>query len=389
MQNAGQKKRILVVSHATDNRDSGASRVVHLIKEAIACDARSVDLKHNKLDPAELRTKILGRLAMPQLISALVERPEDYDVIIGFNGTLYPLFERLKARSRRPALIEYVHGLNTFDRIAMLGEVGGGRHRLNWHYRLITGPLTGRLAEKWEWRGASLADVIVVQNSRDREFLQRKVTGDIRQVSLPLIPEIEAAAKHASPLGRDQKKVLWFGSWTLRKAAHFLPGAWALVLKQVPDAMLTIGGAGRSKDEILAQFPATAHSSIRVLNRISVRQQIEEYAANAVFLFPSLSEGFGFALLEAMAMGMAPVATLTGFAADHATPGKEIVAVPMANSERMAAAVIHLIQDDARRIEIATAAQVLARKFTLARYGQSLIQIIDAAEAIRSRKVFG
>jgi glycosyltransferase involved in cell wall biosynthesis len=142
---------------------------------------------------------------------------------------------------------------------------------------------------------------------------------------------------------------------------------------------LTIGGTDRTESQILANFPARAHPSVRVLKRISVQQQIEEYTSNAIFLFPSLSEGFGFALLEAMSMGMAPVCTLTGFAADHATPEKDIVAVPMANSERLAAAVVRLIRDDAKRLEVASAAQKLAAQFTLERYGQSLIQIIESA----------
>jgi hypothetical protein len=52
----------------------------------------------------------------------------------------------------------------------------------------------------------------------------------------------------------------------------------------------------------------------------------------------------------------------------------------MANSERLAAAVIRLLRDDAKRIEVASAAQKLAAQFTLERYGQDLIQIISLAE---------
>ena len=309
---------------------------------------------------------------MPRLVSGLVEDAdaEVYDVIIGFNGTLYPLFRKLKARSRRPLLIDYVHGLSTFDRIATLSEGEVGRNKFSWHYRLITGPLTRRLPETWELRGACLADVVIVQNSRDREFLRRKGIDNITQVALPVLPEIAEAAKRASASGRDPKKLLWFGSWTDRKGANYLADALTAILQEVPDAVLTIGGTDRTEGEILSNFPARAHPSIRVLKRISVQQQIKEYASNAIFLFPSLSEGFGFALLEAMSMGLAPVCTLTGFAADYATPEKDIVAVPMANSERLAAAVVRLIRDDAKRIEVASAAQKLAAQFTLERYGQ-------------------
>jgi glycosyltransferase involved in cell wall biosynthesis len=244
------------------------------------------------------------------------------------------------------------------------------------------------LPGNWEWRGACLADVVVVQNSRDREFLQRKGIGNVMQVALPVLPEIAEASKQVSPSGRDPKKLLWFGSWTDRKGVNYLADALIAILQKVPDAVLTIGGTDRAENQILANFPPSTHRSIRVLKRISVHQQIEEYERNAIFLFPSLSEGFGFALLEAMSMGMAPVCTLTGFAADHATPEKDIVAVPMANSERLAAAALRLVQDDAKRIEVASAAQKLAAQFTLERYGQSLIQIIKSGERNKQLRMF-
>src|SRR5262249_11879771 len=151
----------------------------------------------------------------------------------------------------------------------------------------------------WELRGACLADVVIVQNSRDREFLQRKGVGNITQVALPVLPEIAEAAKRTSPKGRDPKRLLWFGSWTARKGVNYLADAFTGILQEVPDAVLTIGGTDRPERQILTNFPSRAHPRIRVLKRISVQQQIGEYASNAIFLFPSLSEGFGFALLEA------------------------------------------------------------------------------------------
>ena len=354
-----------------------------MMSEAISSETIKVDMEHSAMNPRDLMTLTLGRFVMPRLVSGLVENAEVYDVIIGFNGMLFPLFSKLSTYSRRPLLMDYVHGLSTFDRIATLNEGEVGRQTFSWHNRLITGPLTRRLPETWELRGASLADVVIVQNSRDREFLRRKGIGNISQVALPVLPEIAEAAKRTSARGRDPKKLLWFGSWTDRKGVNYLAEAFTAILQEVPDATLTIGGTDRTESQILANFPGRAHPSIRVLKRISVQEQIGEYASNAIFLFPSLSEGFGLALLEAMSMGMAPVSTLTGFAADHATPGKDIVAVPMANSERLAAAVVELIRDDAKRVEIASTAQKLASQFTLERYGQSLIRIIESTELNR------
>src|SRR5262249_904946 len=115
-------KHILAVSHAGENRNAGSSRVVHLIQEAMSSDIVKVDLRHNEMNQGDVRKKILSRLVLPRIISRLAENAEDYDVVIGFNGTLYPLFKKLKARTCRPLLIEYVHGLSTFDQIATFRE---------------------------------------------------------------------------------------------------------------------------------------------------------------------------------------------------------------------------------------------------------------------------
>ena len=166
------------------------------MSEAVSSDAITVDMIHNETTTGGLKAKTFGRVVLPQLISKLVDDVDTYDVVIGFNGTLFPLFKKLKARRQRPLLIDYVHGLSTFDRIVTLSEGEVGRNVFSWHYRLITGPLTGRLPETWEWRGACLADVVIVQNSRDREFLQRKGLSNIVQVALPVVPAHVLGGNH-------------------------------------------------------------------------------------------------------------------------------------------------------------------------------------------------
>jgi glycosyltransferase involved in cell wall biosynthesis len=375
------KKRILVVSHAADNRDAGSSRVVHLIKEGLSSDSVRVDIRHNEMPPGTLTTKLYTRFALPKIISALAENPQNYDVIVGFNGTLYPLFRKLKRRTPRPILIEYVHGLSTFDRMAMYREAELGLKAFSWHYRFITGPLTERLPAEWELRAAQVADAVIVQNSRDREFLQRNAVSNISQVALPIVPEIADASKSASPQRRDPERLLWFGSWIDRKGVNYIVDAFVQILAHCPNARLTIGGTGHDKDYIVHQFPESARSNIRVLERISLAKQIDEYGRHSILLFPSLSEGFGFVLLEAMSMGLAVVATLTGFAADHLTPEKHFVAVPMGSAEKLATETVRLIKENNRRGAIATAGQKLAKTFTLESYRRRLFDIIAGAES--------
>ena len=64
-----------------------------------------------------------------------------------------------------------------------------------------------------------------------------------------------------------------------------------------------------------------------------------------IFVFPSLSEGFGLALAEAMGSEMACVTTLTGLAHDWLEHGQNCLIVPMSSPTGLSRAVTRLAHD--------------------------------------------
>jgi glycosyltransferase involved in cell wall biosynthesis len=87
----------------------------------------------------------------------------------------------------------------------------------------------------------------------------------------------------------------------LVKAFETLPADWRLALAGAPD------GFGAS-DELRAVEESPARSRIDVLGYVSSAQLDELYRRATIFAFPSLDEGFGMPILEAMAHGV-PVIT--------------------------------------------------------------------------------
>ena len=77
-----------------------------------------------------------------------------------------------------------------------------------------------------------------------------------------------------------------------------------------PEWQLVLAGShGYGAEEILARIAASpARNRIRVTGYLSPEELAGWYARAAVFAFPSLDEGFGMPLLEAMAAGV-PVIT--------------------------------------------------------------------------------
>jgi len=343
-----RRLRILFVSHSRKDPNGGASRVFHLLEDGLVARGHEVTAVHRGDLPMTQRLgKFAERLAMPQVISLDARRydPASFDVIMAPSGILYPLYRRLRARASRPLLVQHLLGANFFDHFATLEEGVRGHLPLSPAYRL----LTGRLPVAWDLKGARAADLQVVNCGRDLDYMIDQGIADCVHIPLALHPDIAAhARRRAVEPGppRDRRAVFWFGSWSDRKGIAYLPRAWRLVRQRFPDATLTLGATGMPSTAIKTGFAAEDRNSITVLGRISVAEQLAEMDRHAIFLFPSISEGFGFALLEAMAGGLAPVATLTGMGADFLRDRDNAMVVPPASSIHMADAVARLMEDE-------------------------------------------
>jgi len=79
-----------------------------------------------------------------------------------------------------------------------------------------------------------------------------------------------------------------------------------------------------------------------------------------VFVFPSLYEGLGIALIEAMAAGCACLATTVGPISEFMEDGRNGVLVPPAEPEAIAAAICELLANPKRRAHLAENAQQTA-----------------------------
>jgi glycosyltransferase involved in cell wall biosynthesis len=160
----------------------------------------------------------------------------------------------------------------------------------------------------------------------------------------------------------------------------------------------------RALPEILPQYPTVHLLSVGGTPDPAWRKQVEQEAAALVvadhfhllgprrdvidflracdvFIFPSLYEGLGIALIEAMAAGCACVASSAGPIPEVVTDGEDGILVPPGNPQALAAAVSRLLSDESLRVRLGTAASETAlRRFrpeesaaTLTRIYQELL----------------
>jgi glycosyltransferase involved in cell wall biosynthesis len=129
---------------------------------------------------------------------------------------------------------------------------------------------------------------------------------------------------------------------------------WRLVLA---------GSAGYGSEDILARIAASpAAGRISVLGYVSPAELADWYARCSVFAFPSLDEGFGMPVLEAMAAG-APVLTSNRSALPEVA-GDAALQVDPSDEEALAGALRGLTESEDLRRDLARRGSLRAQLFT-------------------------
>ena len=112
---------------------------------------------------------------------------------------------------------------------------------------------------------------------------------------------------------------------------------------------LIIGGGGSEYGARLKAITVERRIAERV-HLVGFQNLFTSYlSAMDLYVHPSLKEAFGLAVVEAMAMGKAVVATTTGGLPEVVAQGETGLLVPPGDVESLAAAVVSLLEDRVRR----------------------------------------
>jgi glycosyltransferase involved in cell wall biosynthesis len=126
-------------------------------------------------------------------------------------------------------------------------------------------------------------------------------------VSVPRVNE-HSIAEFAAKYGLPARYVLWCGTLEPRKNVPALVAAFELRRRSDPDLGLVLVGPSGWGD-----VPVTSSDGVHLLGFLSTAELHAAYAGASAFCYPSIREGFGLPVLEAMAHGL-PVVTSVGSA---------------------------------------------------------------------------
>ena len=129
---------------------------------------------------------------------------------------------------------------------------------------------------------------------------------------------------------------------------------------RAPPTLVLAGRAGWMSDHVIRR--AKASPRVIHLGEVPDADLPHLYAGASLFVSPSSYEGFGLAVAEAMAAGVAVIAG-SGSASDEVV-GDAGLLVPPRDVDALAAAIDLLLGDDARRRSLAEAGRVRVAGFT-------------------------
>lgn len=149
--------------------------------------------------------------------------------------------------------------------------------------------------------------------------------------------------------------VMCVGRLEAVKGQMNLVHAWGALSKEFPDARLVLVGDGTDRPLLEARA-----RELGVEGSVIITGQREDVAVCLngadIYVQPSLNEGMGRAVVEAMACGKPVVLSRVGGMTDLITDGKEGFFVPPADSAALAVTIGSLLRDPARRAIMAVQA---------------------------------
>ncbi len=313
----------------------------HVLELATALEAEGVDVTAYLLKgdyPEDLPFRVeqvpfvpLPRLTAGQYVSfslAAGRRIQggDHDVIHG-----HSMYGWGAALSRRGPMVVTCHGTQLNEYRATRATTRDPNHTT-----------TDYISYRMERYSARRADRVIAVSEENRVDVVEQY--GIPEDRMRVIP-------NGVPLDRfhqarpEGPTVLFVGRLHQRKGVDHLLRAMPSVLERVPDARLLIAGSGEREAQLKALHGELGlGDSVEFLGFVPDEDLPDLYARATVFTMPSLYEGFGIVMIEAMASSVPVVAFATGGAPEVIDDG---VNGYLADTDSLADRLVDVLEDPA------------------------------------------
>ena len=277
---------------------------------------------------------------------------QKFDVIDAHTGDIWiwaKWLSRLQAHS--PLLVTRSHGLEHIYDLQVRDDAARGDLDLSWKYELYRGGV-----HLWEvTQSLCHADLVLTRNSEEHKYVEEVIgIAQNRIRTIPYgIPDYLLDLPFELITDEDTTiRIAQVSTFIPRKGIRFSIQALNSILSNYPNVEMSFLGTACRQctdvDEVYANFAPELRDRISVIPRFDHKALPELLQGHHIKLFPSLSEAFGMALIEAMACGLAPIATAAGGPLDAIADRDDGWLVPLRDSKSIEIALEKLISDRAK-----------------------------------------
>lgn len=222
-----------------------------------------------------------------------------------------------------------------------------------------------------------LANLVVTNSTFSRESVLRAGVPEDRVVTVPLAaPPVMAERER-----RDDGPFVFLsaGTQSVRKGVHHLLEAWRRLAPR-QSAELWLVGTMQLPPRLLTALPGT----VRIHPPVPRAELFDLYRRADALAFPSLCEGFGLVITEAMAHGLPVITTPNTAGRDLIEHGRNGFVVPIRDPDALAGAMAWCLAHRAELAEIGREAARTAGAWQWDDYRRALTGALVGASVVGS-----
>lgn len=279
--------------------------------------------------PGNLDIRI-KRCLFPFFVYRRVQRNRKWDIIDATTADTW-ILGRMRRKNKKPKIVVTSHGLEH-----MFEE-----KRITWdEHTSLRYKLWISLHLKFVESSLKSAEHICVLTHAEKEYITEKFSlppGRISVIYHSLPSYFMNLPGYQPP---NDFKIFYVAGWEMRKGTVYLLEALEKLCNHNISFSVTLAGLRNDESLVKRQMSERLRLRVNIIPFIENRALPELYLSHSVFIFPSLYEGFGMVLVEAMAAGIPIVTTQAGIAKEWIKDKVNGIIVPYGDSSAIYEALV-------------------------------------------------